>query len=297
MSPSLTRPSPGKINLLLNVLGRREDGFHELETLFLPIPVADELCVRRQGRGVSLTCSHPALPTDSRNLVHLAATAYLERAGMGVDEGVAIHLEKRLPLESGLGGGSSNAATALLLLNEMFGGALDEEALWELGARLGSDVPFFLQSGPALGTGRGERIRALQPFASLGGTYLVLIHPGFGVSTPWAYQQLGDFPELLNGTPGRGERLIATLREGDLACAGSQFYNALEGPVYRKYPLLSLFREFLSKLGPLGVLMSGSGSTTFSLWSGEDLAREAEAKLRREFGNNCWTVVAELSED
>jgi 4-diphosphocytidyl-2-C-methyl-D-erythritol kinase len=292
MSQTLTRTSPGKINLLLNVLGRRDDGFHELETLLLPIAVRDELSVSRQGQGVRLTCSYSELPTDSRNLVHRAATVFLDRAG--VSEGVSIHLEKRIPLESGLGGGSSNAATTLLLLNEIFGGVLDDATLTEMATGLGSDVPFFLQSGPALATGRGERIRVVEPFECLGGTFLFLVHPGFGVSTPWAYKQLAAFPDALNGKPGRAEQLAATLRAGGLDQAGARLYNALEGPVHTKYPLLLLFREFLLQFDPLGVLMSGSGSTTFSLWSTEAAAREAEGSFRQEFGDNCWTATVAL---
>jgi len=292
MSQTLTRTSPGKVNLLLNVLGRRDDGFHELETLLLPIAVADELSVSRQDQGVALTCSHPELPTDSRNLVHRAATVFLERAGLS--EGVSIRLEKRLPLESGLGGGSSNAAATLLLLNEMFDDALDRVTLAELATGLGSDVPFFLQPGPALATGRGERICGLEPFECLGGAFLFLVHPGFGVSTPWAYKQLMAFPDALNGKPGRAEQLVATLQAGDLVQAGALFYNALEGPVHTKYPLLFLFREFLLKLDPVGVLMSGSGSTTFSLWPTEAAARGAEVSFRQEFGDNCWTAITAL---
>jgi 4-diphosphocytidyl-2-C-methyl-D-erythritol kinase len=292
MSQPLTRTSPAKINLLLNVLGRREDGFHELETVMLPIPVADELSVRRGGEGVRLTCSNPELPTDSRNLVHRAATVFLERAG--IHEGVSIHLEKRVPLESGMGGGSSNAATTLLLLDELFGGVLPAAALVELAAGLGSDVPFFLQRGPALARGRGERVAVLEPLPCLRGTALFLVHPGFGVSTPWAYRQLADFPGALKGEPGRAERLVATLRAGALAEAGAQFYNALEGPVHTKFPLLRLFREFLVKQRPLGTLMSGSGSATFALWPNEAAAREAAAAFGREFGDTFWTAVVSL---
>ena len=292
MSQSHTRTSPGKINLLLNVLGRREDGFHELETLLLPIAVCDEMSASRRDSGVTLTCSQPELPTDSRNLVHRAATVFFERAG--IKPGVSIHLEKRLPLESGLGGGSSNAATTLLLLNEMFDVPLTPGVMADVASELGSDVPFFLQSQPALATGRGEKICSLEPFECLRGTFLFLVHPGFGVSTPWAYRQLVDFPALLHGEPGRAEQLAAQLRAGDLTKAGSALYNALEGPVHKKYPLLQLYKEFMQERDPLGALMSGSGSTTFSLWPTEVDARAAEVAFRQEFGYHCWTALVAL---
>src|SRR5271169_2509017 len=147
----LEKKSPCKVNLLLNILGRRSDGFHELETVMQPVALHDELAFSREGSGVTLTCNDPLLPTDGTNLVHCAATAFLEAAG--ISEGVQIHLEKRIPLAAGLGGGSGNAAMTLMGLNELFGQPLPPGALHELAAKLGSDIPFFLQSGPALATG------------------------------------------------------------------------------------------------------------------------------------------------
>ncbi len=144
----LEKNSPCKVNLLLNILGRRPDGFHELETVMHPVNVCDRLTFERHGRGVKLTCDDASLHVDSRNLVHRAATAFLEAAQ--IPGGISIRLEKRIPLAAGLGGGSSNAAATLLALNELFGGPLPPEQLRKLAAALGSDVPFFLQNGPAL---------------------------------------------------------------------------------------------------------------------------------------------------
>jgi 4-diphosphocytidyl-2-C-methyl-D-erythritol kinase len=288
----LIRSSPAKINLLLNILGRRADGFHELETLLLPIPWTDELSVEQSGTGLRLTCDNPALPTGSGNLVHRAATSFLERAG--IQDGVAIHLEKRVPLESGLGGGSSNAATTLLALNELFGSPLDADLLRDIAAGLGSDVPFFLGDGPAIATGRGERIEPLPPFSALKGVGIFLVHPGFGVSTVWAYQQMPRFPTATQGQPGRARRLADRLQAGDLHGTGSEFYNALEYPVLAKYPLLKMFQEFLRERDPIGVLMSGSGSTTFSLWPTETEAGKAERAFHLEFGETNWTAVGTL---
>ena len=285
----LARSSFAKVNLLLNVLGRRPDGFHELETVLLPVAVADELSAERGGTGIALTCNQAGLPTDSGNLVHRAAQAFLSRTG--IREGLRIHLEKRLPLEAGMGGGSSNAAVTLLLLNDLFGAALAPAEVTALAAGLGSDVPFFLESGPALATGRGERIERLEPFAALRGAWLCLVHPGFGVSTPWAYRELGGFPDALGGRPGRARGLIELLQTADARRAGAAFYNALEAPVFSKYPILKLLQEHLRQMDPWGVLMSGSGSTTFSIWRDEGLARSAEAAVRQRFGQACWTAV------
>ncbi len=124
-----------------------------------------------------------------------------------ISDGVRIHLQKNLPLAGGIGGGSANAAVTFSALNELFGKPLSPEQLQELAAALGSDVPFFLQTKPALATGRGEKIQPLEPFPAMRGKALLLIHPGFGISTPWAYQNLARFPEALNGKTGRAKRL------------------------------------------------------------------------------------------
>lgn len=289
---TLTRPSPCKVNLLLNILGRRPDGFHELETVMHPVALCDELRFTRGGPDVRLTCSDPALPADSTNLVHRAATAFL--AAAGIREGAGIHLEKRIPLAAGLGGGSGNAANTLLGLNELFGQPLPAEKLHELAAALGSDVPFFLQDGPALATGRGERIEPLGPLAAMRGAAFFLVHPGFGIATAWAYRELARFPEVLNGRPGRARQLVELLRQPDLAAAGRDFYNALEAPALEKFPVLALYQEFFRERGARATLMSGSGSTTFALAGSEAEARAWEEPFQARFGR-CWTAIAPVA--
>ncbi len=286
---TLEKQSACKINLLLNVLGRRADGFHELETVLYPIPVFDRLAFTRAGQGIQLTCSDTRLPTDPRNLVYRAATAFLEAAK--IHDGVRLHLEKKIPLEAGLGGGSANAATTLLGLNELFGAPLPPDQLGTIASSLGSDVPFFLQTKPALATGRGEKIQPLECFTALRGASILLIHPGFGVATAWAYQQLARFPQALNGRPGRAQKLVSLLRTADLRTAAAGFYNALEAPALEKYPLLALFQEFLRANGAEATLMSGSGSTTFAVVRGLDAAAELAEKFKAKFGATNWVAV------
>jgi 4-diphosphocytidyl-2-C-methyl-D-erythritol kinase len=286
---TLEKNSPCKVNLLLNILGRRADGFHELETVMHPVQLCDRLTFERGGHGVALTCSDANLPTDPRNLVHRAATAFLQVTKIG--EGVRIHLEKRIPLAAGLGGGSSNAAATLIGLNELFGGPLPAAKLNELAAALGSDVPFFLQTKPALATGRGEIIQPLDVFPALRGTVFLLIHPGFGISTAWAYQQLARFPAALNGQLGRAQKLVSLLQSGDMYAAGRALYNSLEAPALEKYPLLALFQEFLRSQGAVATLMSGSGSTTFALIQGVGAAETLREKFLGRFGPTCWIRV------
>jgi 4-diphosphocytidyl-2-C-methyl-D-erythritol kinase len=288
----LEKNSPGKVNLLLNILGKRPDGFHELETVMQPVNLCDRLTFERRGGAVELSCSAAALPVDSRNLVHRAATGFLQTAK--ISDGVRIHLEKKIPLAAGLGGGSGNAATTLLALNELFGQPLSAAALSELAAALGSDVPFFLQNQPALVTGRGEKIQPLDFFSALRDKVFLLIHPGFGISTPWAYQNLARFPEALNGRPGRAQKLISKLQTGDLRAASAEFYNSLEAPALEKYPVLALFQEFLRANGALAALMSGSGSTTFAVAENMAAAESLVEKFKSKFGPNCWTAVVAI---
>ena len=286
---TLDKPSPCKVNLLLNILGKRADGFHELETVMHPIGLCDRLSFERGGSGIQLTCSDPALPTDARNLVYRAAAAFLE--ALPSKEGLRLHLEKRIPLAAGLGGGSGNAATTLMGLNELFGRPLAPERLEELAAALGSDVPFFLQPKPALATGRGERIEGLEWFPALRGSYCLLVHPGFGIATAWAYQQLARFPEALNGRPGRARKLVGLLQGSDLKAAAPEFYNSLEAPALHKYPLLALFQEFLREHGAAATLMSGSGSTTFALIRGTAAAGALAEKFKAKFGPTHWMAI------
>jgi 4-diphosphocytidyl-2-C-methyl-D-erythritol kinase len=289
MSKSLEKLSPCKVNLLLNILGKRPDGFHELETVMQPIQICDRLTFSRDGHGIQLTCTDPSLPVDSRNLVYRAAAHFL--TATGAQDGVRIHLEKKIPHAAGLGGGSGNAATTLLGLNELFGNPLLATKLHELAAALGSDIPFFLQSKPALATGRGEKIVSLEPFAALRGAYFLLVRPGFGISTPWAYQSLARFPDALNGRAGRAKKLIESLQTKSLAEAAPDFYNSLEAPALEKYPLLAIFQEFFRAQGASATLMSGSGSTTFALLDSQAAAETLAEKFRQKFGETNWIAV------
>ena len=295
----LEKKSPCKVNLILNILGKRADGFHELETVMQPVNICDELTFERTGTGLQLTCSNPELPTDSKNLVHRAATAFL--ADANIADGVRIHLEKKLPLAGGIGGGSANAAVTFSALNDLFGSPLPLEKLHELAAALGSDVPFFLYDKPALATGRGEKVRTLESFPTLKGKAFFLVHPGFGISTPWSYQNLARFPKNQNGTPGRAEKLVSLLsgsagfQPASFETVAAEFYNSLEAPAFDKFPVLSLYKDFLRENGALVSLMSGSGSTTFAIAENLAAAETLAEKFKSQFGDRGWTAVVESS--
>ncbi|MDR3458398.1 MAG: 4-(cytidine 5'-diphospho)-2-C-methyl-D-erythritol kinase [Verrucomicrobiae bacterium] len=288
----LEKLSPCKVNLILNILGKRADGFHELETVMQPVNICDGMSFERAGSGLQLTCSHPELPVDAKNLVHRAATAFLVAAK--ITDGVRIHLQKNLPLAGGIGGGSANAAVTFTALNELFGGPLPPAKLHELAAALGSDVPFFLYDQPALATGRGEKVETLDNFPALRGKAFFLVHPGFGISTPWSYQNLARFPAALNGRAGRARELVAKLRGNDLSAAAGEFYNSLEAPAFDKYPVLSLYQEFLREHGALVALMSGSGSTTFAIADNLAAAESLAEKFKGQFGDKGWLATVAI---
>jgi 4-diphosphocytidyl-2-C-methyl-D-erythritol kinase len=285
----LEKKSHCKVNLLLNILGKRADGFHELETVMQPVNFCDELVFERGTKGIRLSCGNVNLPVDSRNLVHRAASNFLTAAK--ISEGVKIHLAKKIPIAAGLGGGSGNAATTLIALNEIFDQPLATETLYEIAVALGSDIPFFLQNKPALAIGRGERVQSLEDFPALQGKAFLLIHPGFGISTPWAYQNLSRFPTALNGQKGRAEKLISKLQSGNFHAASGELYNSLEAPALEKFPILGMFQEFLRANGALAALMSGSGSTTFAICENVSAAGSLEEKFKSKFGQNCWMAV------
>jgi 4-diphosphocytidyl-2-C-methyl-D-erythritol kinase len=241
---------------------------------------------------LQLTCSNPELPCDSKNLVHRAATLFL--AAAKISDGVKIHLQKNLPLAGGIGGGSANAAVTFTALNQLFGAPLPLEKLHELAAALGSDVPFFLYDKPALATGRGEKVQTLETFPALKGKAFFLAHPGFGISTPWSYQNLARFPKDQNGTAGRAQKLVSFLQAGDLKAAAAEIYNSLEAPAFDKFPVLQLYKEFLRENGALVSLMSGSGSTTFAIAENLAAADNLVEKFKSQFGNNGWTATVAI---
>ncbi len=278
MPHALTILTPAKINLYLDILGRRPDGYHDIRTVFLPLPeLTDTLAVEAGAPGIRLSCDNPEVPADARNLVWKAAEAFA--AAAGVTPAWSFRLEKRIPAAAGLGGGSSDAAAALAGLNRLHGGVLPPETVRGLAAKLGADVPFFLNRetggaagreheprlvlapAAALGAGVGEILTPLPPVRPLS---LVLVNPLFPVATVWAYRNAGNVPRPA-APPVEG--LLAALADSatPLASVASGTCNALEHAVCRKFPLLAMLREALLELGCLAAHVSGSGGTVYGL--------------------------------
>ena len=272
----MKRLAPAKINLSLRVLGRREDGFHEIETLMVPISLADEITVEAgaPGSGLAFACSDPSLPAGPANLAWQAAEIFCAQVGRAAD--FAIGLTKRIPHGAGLGGGSSDGAAVLLALNELTRAALPAETLMDLAAELGSDVPFFIRGGAAMCRGRGERVEP-SPFAER--LPLLLLKPPFGAPTPWAYQHWRDSREI------EGVRYAAQ------PFAWGELVNDLERPVFAKYlPLAALKTWLLAQPEVGGALLSGSGSTVLAALNRSEDADSLAANAREYFGE-LWTCA------
>lgn len=290
---AVTRQSPCKVNLLLNILAKREDGYHELETLMHPVRLFDELEFSETAGGIVIDCNHPDLPTDQSNLIYRAAESFLIRAK--IDSGVFIRHEKKLPIAAGLAGGSANAACTLRGLNELFGEPLDRTALDEIAAAHGSDINFFLQDGPAIATGRGESVETLESFPALADAGLVLINPGFGISTPWAFKHLAGHPDAITGDPGRARALAGSLSGEVFGNSADLFFNSLEAPVLPKYPVLAEYQDFFRENNALVAMMSGSGATTFALFESPAAAEEVAEKARRRYWEKTWIRALPLA--
>jgi len=262
----------GKVNLSLDVLARRPDGYHEVETVLHTVELHDTVVLRDAEGGIRVVCDHRRVPTDEQNLVF--RTAQLLREVSGTDRGVEIEVRKRIPPASGLGGGSSDAAVTLLGLAQMWKLRLDHAQLLELAAQVGSDVPFFLVGGAALATGRGERLRYLP---TLPATWVVLACPDAEVSTAWAYANLD-----LARVPRRPntQRLVEALRAEDVAAVARELCNVFEPLVSERYPQVQELKRRLLEAGALGASMTGTGPAVFGLFPGEAEARRAWEALR-----------------
>lgn len=246
-----------KINWVLEILGRREDGFHEVRTVLQNVSLSDVLTIRaREEETIQVFCSQAGVPAGEANLCYRAALRL--REATGIQAGATIEIEKGIPVAAGLGGGSSDAAATLVALNQLWGTGLSLGELLALGAGLGSDVPFFLTGGTAVGTGRGEQIRSLP---SPSGWPVGLVGAGRGLSTALVYRHLQTF------RADAGERTVQmerALRRGDPLAVAGAMWNDLEEPAFRLRPELGARQRQLRDRG-VPVLLSGSGPTLFAL--------------------------------
>nr|C6E4K5.1 RecName: Full=4-diphosphocytidyl-2-C-methyl-D-erythritol kinase; Short=CMK; AltName: Full=4-(cytidine-5'-diphospho)-2-C-methyl-D-erythritol kinase [Geobacter sp. M21] len=269
--------APAKVNYRLDVLGKRPDGYHELRMIMQRVDLCDEIEIALTDvPGIRVTCGRKGVPDGPGNIAWRAADALLKLSGKEV--GIDISIAKKIPVGAGLGGGSSDAATVLMGVNELLGLGLTDERLMEIGVKLGADVPFFIFKKPALAEGIGDRLTALEEVPSL---WVVLVNPGIHVSTAWVYQNL----RLTTGNP--ITIIPRSYSSLDEVCA--LLSNDLEPVTCGRFPLVSEVKEVLLAAGARGSLMSGSGSTVFGLFDDENAARTAAAEIEKTRG---WFAAA-----
>lgn len=261
-----------KINLCLYVLRKREDGFHDICTVMQAVDLHDRLSLYRMPRGIVVQTDDPKLPTDRRNLAYKAAQILLDRTK--VSSGVKIKIQKRIPLSSGLGGGSSNAAFTLIGLNRLFNLGLPGKKLVEMAKQIGSDVPFFLSSGQAVATGRGEKIREVKLPRDY---WIVLIKPHVTLSTPWVYENF-----KIDLTKKRKSIKMYKKRESFFdSIVGWE--NELEKVAVKKYPQIKVLRRRLEEIGAIKTSMSGSGPAVYGIFFDKPRYKEVRSLRSKEW--------------
>jgi 4-diphosphocytidyl-2-C-methyl-D-erythritol kinase len=266
---SLQVKSYAKINWTLDVLFKREDGFHELRTIYQTVSLYDQLRITETSGAIEIACNDGRVPADETNLAHKAAT--LLRRATGVTSGALIEIEKRIPVAAGLGGGSSNAAATLLGLARLWDVDVTERELVDLAMNLGSDVPFFLVGGTALGVGRGEEVYAVEQAVC---EHLLLVNPGFSVSTAAVYGKLSRL------TREQSPRIIPFTLFAAKAALPLAASNDLEPVVSAAHPEIAEVKRRLLSLGAQHTLMSGSGATVFGIFDNSETSKRAQSEMR-----------------
>jgi len=270
----VTLPAYAKINLTLDVLGRRDDGYHNLASVMQTVALCDFVTITTGAADIELTSSRADLPTDSTNLAYRAVQLLQQQAGL--PHGIRVHLEKNIPVAAGLAGGSTDAAAVLLGLNYLFALRLTTSGLIRLGASLGADVPFCLLGGTALARGAGERITALPPAPPM---WFVLVKPAFGVATATVYREWDRNPHCRH----RSRKVVKALAGGEkrqlITCLG----NDLEAVVLKMHPEVGVIKERLLAAGVQQAVMCGSGPTVYGIVPDEEKARSVALFFRKDY--------------
>lgn len=264
-----------KINISLDVVGKREDGYHYLRMLMQNVDLYDVISLNRMKERITISCNKPYVPKDERNLAYKAAECFFQTFQVG--GGVEIHIKKNIPVAAGLAGGSSNAAAVLKAMRELFAPNVTDDELLKLGLTIGADVPFCMIGGTALCEGIGEIITPLKPFRN---QILVLIKPPFGVSTKEVYESL-DITKIYRHPD--TEKIIQAMEEENLRDIGSNMRNVLENVTLRKHAVLKEIKDLMTAYGSVGAMMSGSGPTVFGFFEDMLKAQRCYDKLKTKY--------------
>lgn len=272
----ITIPTYAKINLSLDVVGKRENGYHDLKMVMQSVSLHDDVTVERtDGIEISLTCNVPHVPCNESNIAAKAALRFFE--ALGKCEGLRIHLEKRIPMAAGLAGGSGNGAGVLLALNEMYGRPFSSERLREIGLTVGADVPFCLLGGTALAEGLGEVLTPLPPLPDCA---ILLVKPRFNISTVRVFTQL-NWRAVRYHPDTAG--LIRQLKAGAVGSTARHMYNVLETVTATEHPEICAIKSQMIDLGAEGSIMSGSGPTVFGIFTDEQKAQAALSRFSQQY--------------
>jgi 4-diphosphocytidyl-2-C-methyl-D-erythritol kinase len=291
--------APAKINLFLDILGKRPDGYHNIKSIVLPVSVYDRVVLENHPDGIETVAANdiqlPGIPwamalcRSEDNLTTRAARLLKEVTGH--PGGVRIVLEKSIPIGAGLGGGSSDAAAVLKGLNTLWKTGLSQDRLISLGTRLGCDIPALIHGGSLCMEGMGEQLTPIRRHTQ-NPLWLLLVYPGFAVSTTDIYAR---YKTGLTSTPpaDKFHQVVSGLEQGAPAQVAAGLYNALQATVFQKYPLLELIKNKLESAGALGVQLTGSGSTLYALAQDADHGRALDGRLRKSIGCPAWSCVAQ----
>lgn len=263
-----------KINLGLDVIGRLENGYHEVKMIMQTVDIYDELTFERIPSGISLTTNHGELPLDENNLIYKAVC--LMQKTYGISEGVKVHLQKNIPVAAGMAGGSTDAAATLKAMNELFDLQVSDEELRKLGVKIGADVPYCIMGGTALAEGIGEQLTALSKAPDC---YLLVAKPDINVSTKYVYEHL-DAKEVYKHPDIDG--MVEAIKAGSLEGITERMGNVLENVTIVAHPVIATIKERMLALGAVNSLMSGSGPTVFGIFTDKEKAIKAYEQVKAE---------------
>lgn len=261
--------SYGKVNLALDILYKREDGYHEINSVMQRINLKDRLTFKEIKEGIIIESNNSEVPTDSTNLVHKVWE--ILRKLTGLNRGIYVYIEKHIPIAAGLAGGSSNGAATLQALNQMWSLNLSDKELMTIGKDLGADIPFCIMGGTALAQGIGEKLTKLKSFSK---KHILLCNPGIKISTKEAYKKVNP-----NGKSMDIDSLINCIKEENINCIAQNMFNKMEEPIMKEYPIIQSIKDIMLNHGALGALMSGSGPTVFGIYDDEEKMKETKKKL------------------
>ncbi|MCR1951735.1 MULTISPECIES: 4-(cytidine 5'-diphospho)-2-C-methyl-D-erythritol kinase [unclassified Clostridium] len=266
-----------KVNISLDIVGKREDGYHLLEMIMQSIDLYDEIVIEKQKKEITIKCNKPYVPTDERNLAYKAAQLFIEK--YNIDSGVNINIKKNIPVCAGLAGGSTDAAAVLKIMNFLFNINVSDEELMVLGLKLGADVPYCIKGGTALCKGIGEEVTELKGFKD---KIIVLVKPPFGVSTNSVYQEFNM--EKARNHPNTN-LIIDAINNDNLKIVCDNMKNLLENVTLRKHKILISIKEEMRHNGAMGTMMSGSGPTVFAFFDDMLKAQRCFEKMKEKYSD------------